>query len=419
MPGFTANCPSCSAALKIANPDLAGKKVKCPKCSTLFQLPQLEKPDSDAVGESDHPVREKAEERRPTKPKRRFEDDEDSEDEPRARPKRKETATESIGSKSTTRRRVDDDDDRPRRLRDEHEDDRPRRVSRMRDWDEDRPRKKKSRSQGYGGNVVFFVVLGSFLLSGLGVGIYFLVKPSHNHKVVEINNFNDDDDEIPRGRRNQNLNRQQNSIREKNDIDSILAELSDADRVVNDQAAKAFLPMRIEMNIPENTPRRAELFKAIRAVSKTLNDEIPKSIWLELAVKYASLEDDSELVEMLKQPTPMFSREKIVNKLAELKSPKAASVLIEELKSGDLRAYQNAAEALRKMGSSVEKQLQSVAGSSSTNRNSRVQAIDILGDIGTEDSAVFLLTIKDKDLLTQAKWAVDKIRKRQKSKSGP
>ena len=422
MPGFIANCPSCSAALKISNPSLAGKKVKCPKCSTLFQLPQFEEPDVETLEEeSDHPVRETAEERTPSKVKRRLEDDEDLKDEPKAPPKRKETASESIGSRSSTRRRVDDDDDRPRRRRDEDdEDDRPRRGSRTRDWDEDRPRKKKkSRSQGYGGNVVLFVVLGSFLLSGLGVGIYYLVRPSHNHKVVEINNFNDDDDEIPRGRRNQNPNRQQIPIREKNDIDSILAELSDVDRVMNDMAATAFLPIRIEQNIPVNTPRRAELFKAIRAVSKAFHDEIHKSSWLEAAVRYATSEEESELLEMLKEPTPMFSREKIVNKLVEIKSPKAPAILIEELKSEALNAHLNAENALRRMGSSVEKQVQSVAGSSSTNYHSRILAINLLGDIGTEDSAVFLLTIKDKELLTQAKWAVDKIRKRKNTKSGP
>ncbi|MBV9123042.1 MAG: phosphohydrolase, partial [Planctomycetes bacterium] len=37
MPSYS--CPECGAAIKSANPIPAGKKVKCPKCATVFPIP--------------------------------------------------------------------------------------------------------------------------------------------------------------------------------------------------------------------------------------------------------------------------------------------------------------------------------------------------------------------------------------------
>lgn len=33
------NCPGCSAALRTSNPDLAGKKIRCPKCGEVSRIP--------------------------------------------------------------------------------------------------------------------------------------------------------------------------------------------------------------------------------------------------------------------------------------------------------------------------------------------------------------------------------------------
>jgi|GEM_PF-5335529 len=73
---------------------LAGKKIRCPRCQTVFEVPQI-----DDAGDDDEAVSEKT----LRKPRRRDEDDDDDDDRPRGKARRPVDDDE------------DDDDDRPRK----------------------------------------------------------------------------------------------------------------------------------------------------------------------------------------------------------------------------------------------------------------------------------------------------------------
>jgi hypothetical protein len=116
----TVTCTGCKSTLKVRD-DLAGKKIKCPKCATLVLIPAEDEEELAAVevapdesGEAPAPKR-----------RSKRDDDEDEEDRITDRPRRKS-------------RRDDDDDE---------DDDRPRKRRRSRDDDDedddDRPKKKK------------------------------------------------------------------------------------------------------------------------------------------------------------------------------------------------------------------------------------------------------------------------------------
>src|SRR5262249_14357916 len=119
MLATTLNCPDCGAVLKLADPVPAGKKIKCPKCTSVFAVPAREEPARSAIranGDSRLPIKKKPGSR-----------DDVHDDYEVIRPK----------SKAVTKPRVDDDYDRDRdRDRDEDYD---------RDDDYDAPRRKKKK----------------------------------------------------------------------------------------------------------------------------------------------------------------------------------------------------------------------------------------------------------------------------------
>jgi hypothetical protein len=104
MPAFRFQCPGCQAVLKNAGPVEAGKKIRSPKCTTLFQLAA---PPPAAAALQEEPSFEETRARRrrdddyddepPRKRRRRDEEDEpedlDEEDRPRRRKRRKKAAS--------------------------------------------------------------------------------------------------------------------------------------------------------------------------------------------------------------------------------------------------------------------------------------------------------------------------------------
>lgn len=508
MAGFEGKCPSCNSALKITDPSFSGRKIRCPKCSNTFRLPEFDAPDPDVLEEESAPiVRDEAEERKPTKPRQRPEGDEDFVDEPKSRPKRKDAASDAADSKSSTRRQMDDDgdsrpskrreetevDDRPRKRRDEARDDdkRPRkrkeeeydrpRKRRDEEEDDDRPaRRSSSRARGdqnerkgktgSSTRMVVFICIGVFVTVGMGLLIYAIASgPSIRgekevRELIAISrNAKEEKDKkkqmdavteqfklMDRIERMQLTLEEQQKIKErygdeikefnipldttwnyynnrkeqakppaekKNDIDSLLAELNNS--MTSDPNAADALIKRITTNIPTDSPRRAEVFKAVLATLKR-EKSLTDNQWLELTLRFASTQDISELTALMKERWRWGgARGEIMQKLIELKAPNVQSLLIEDLKSSNINDRTHAAAELRKMGSSVEKDVQSVAGPENSNYDGRINAIKLLGDIGSEDSATFLLSLKEKDPLLRDKIndAEKRIRARMKNKN--
>lgn len=143
---FSLTCKGCKSTLK-APDELAGKKVKCPKCKTLVKVP-LEQDEDD-----DEPVEVMPDERvrqappRKAAPARSRRDDDDEDEEEDDRPARR----------STRVRQEDDDDRRRRRPRDRDADD-------LDDGEEDTgPRYKPCPNCGKrGAKRVLWTVWGSF-----------------------------------------------------------------------------------------------------------------------------------------------------------------------------------------------------------------------------------------------------------------
>lgn len=114
-----------------------GKKIKCPKCQVVFQVPLLSAVQAPTSAPAAAPAQDKqrVQAQPPKLDRARFDEDEQDE-RPRKRPHAED----------------EEDEDRPRKRRrddDEEDEDRPRRRDRdEEDEDEDRPRKKR-RDDGY------------------------------------------------------------------------------------------------------------------------------------------------------------------------------------------------------------------------------------------------------------------------------
>jgi hypothetical protein len=109
MLATTFSCPDCGAVLKLANPVPAGKKIKCPKCNTVFPAPAGDPPPSavrpsedagvpartkpgrqDAIRDDYEPVRSRGKAAgKPREEDYDRDDEEDREDEDVPRPRKK------------------------------------------------------------------------------------------------------------------------------------------------------------------------------------------------------------------------------------------------------------------------------------------------------------------------------------------
>jgi hypothetical protein len=126
-------CPNCAKVLRAATRPPAGKKVKCPACGEAF-LPELdEEEEATAIQSTSTKVKSKAPPR-------------DNEDGDEAKPRSK-------------KKRADDEDNEDVAP--------PRRKNRDEDDDDDRSIKKKGKQKSGGKGLL--IVLGLFLLGGVGV----------------------------------------------------------------------------------------------------------------------------------------------------------------------------------------------------------------------------------------------------------
>lgn len=128
-----ATCPSCKASSN-APDEIAGKRVKCPKCKALMRIPLPDTEDGFDVVDSEP-------EARPAKRNR----------------VRAEVDEEPIEARRKKRILIDQEDD------DEDEDDRPRKG-----------RSKKNRAGESSGVSPLRYVISGIVLVGLLVGIYFV-----------------------------------------------------------------------------------------------------------------------------------------------------------------------------------------------------------------------------------------------------
>jgi hypothetical protein len=171
MPTDTITCPNCDTALRSATAFPVGKKVKCPKCATIFVVPGGDEEAADGVRSRVRPAapgrkapprddpddapdadEEVVVRRRPGK--RRPADEEDEEEQVTARkPARRPRAAEEDED-------FDDEDDRPRRRRGRGEDED--------EEEDDRPRRRKKAQKGRGKSLVLILSIGGgVLLLGL------------------------------------------------------------------------------------------------------------------------------------------------------------------------------------------------------------------------------------------------------------
>jgi hypothetical protein len=164
----TFSCPDCHAVLKTANPIPAGKRIKCPKCNTVFAVPAEDARPKPAAAVQGKPRPQAPPLRKPAPP-----DDDDANGASPPRPARKtvpvddyddDDGGEPIARKPLRKRApVDDLDDR------EEEDD-----------DEDRPKRKSSKKRGKkksGNGMLIGIIAGSLVLLLAVGGVGALVWP--------------------------------------------------------------------------------------------------------------------------------------------------------------------------------------------------------------------------------------------------
>jgi phage FluMu protein Com len=154
-------CLSCSARLNVAD-TTAGKRVKCPKCQTVVEVPVVEEDSGFEVVEPAKPAPAIA---RAMKPKpAAIDDDEDEKPRPKKRVSRDD----------------DDDDDEPRsKKKSSRYDD---------DDDDDRPRKKKKPASSFGIDTKLIGGVLGFILVVVIIGLKIAGAIAHERRLS--NNWN-------------------------------------------------------------------------------------------------------------------------------------------------------------------------------------------------------------------------------------
>ena len=159
-------CPGCSTAFTVTD-DKAGKTSNCPKCRTLFQIPELDPapapPQPSSAAPRSRPVDDDEDDRPRRRPTRG--DDNEHDDRPRRRSRREDDEEDRPRSRSR-RDDFDDDDDRPRRRREDDYDD-----------DDDRPRRKPKKAPKRSGMIL---AAGIVCLVGAIAALVFAIMDASN-----------------------------------------------------------------------------------------------------------------------------------------------------------------------------------------------------------------------------------------------
>jgi hypothetical protein len=148
MLATTLKCPECGATLRLAGPAPAGKKIKCPKCSTIFPAPISESAPPRPSG-----IRKTPAPKAPLKRPQPIDDEDDREDDDYAEARSKSKAVRKPAPVDD----YDDEDDY-----EEEEDEAPRR----RKTSKTKGKKKKAK----GGNGLLIGMIGGVLVLLLGLG---------------------------------------------------------------------------------------------------------------------------------------------------------------------------------------------------------------------------------------------------------
>jgi hypothetical protein len=353
-------CPDCAAEYQLAD-TLAGKKIRCKKCEAIVPVPRA---NDEAV----------------TLP---------------APAKAKTAAAQT----RPTPARDDEGEPRPRRRRDEDGDDQP------------EPRKKVPMAWIIGGSVGGVLLIGGVILA--------VVLTREKPEPTKVTDDGEKGKKADKG--GDSGKKDKTEPTEKNDIDSLLADLKKIDPFV-DETRAANVVKRIAANIPVDSPRRSEVFKGLtQAVERRLSDTGFESHCVRAAVRYADTADAPELVKVLQKYElhgKLTYADLAADRLAELKNPQCAEEIAQNLTHYDMRKRQRAAKILKGYGESVEKVVQNYARPSGNFTGDEVrrrfEAIELLGDIGSKDSLAFLLALKNEPPLTREPIdsAVKKIRER-------
>ncbi len=101
-------CPACQASLKLAKPGLAGKLIRCPKCTKTVRVPAEEEEDLE---EASPPPKKQVAAKKPA----RAAVAEDEEEEAPARPAKKASAAKKPVNRRDEDEEDDEEEDRPRK----------------------------------------------------------------------------------------------------------------------------------------------------------------------------------------------------------------------------------------------------------------------------------------------------------------
>ena len=148
---------------------------------------------------------------------------------------------------------------------------------------------------------------------------------------------------------------------------------------------------RIEANVPVESPRRADVFKAL--AEKAIGNRIASAEFadssLKLALRYANKQDVKVLVDLFENFKDSSVSETIARRLGEYQHFLFAERMARDLTLMLPDQRRHASQALRAFGEPAERIVQEYCSPNvrSMNRDEcRRDAFRILGDIGTQDS---------------------------------
>jgi hypothetical protein len=182
----------------------------------------------------------------------------------------------------------------------------------------------------------------------------------------------------------------------KNDPDSLLADFKQNGHKYDSGAAHDAV-VKLRKAFPPGHARRGELFRALVEAGTKTTDYSNKGSYLAAATEYAAKEDVPELIALVnsgKNPDGLYSL--VIQRLKELKDPQCVPAAVQWWRTRSIGEPDHlAGELLRAIGPPAQSALWAHArakldSGKENDREWRLKAIALLGDIGTADSIPLL-----------------------------
>jgi hypothetical protein len=182
------------------------------------------------------------------------------------------------------------------------------------------------------------------------------------------------------------------------DVDSLLAEVRREKPRHNVEGEDFKAISQLHNYVPANHPRQRDIFKQLLEIGYSREDANSKDLIVRAAIRYAGKDEVPELLDIPNHgPYVNLVWANVLARLAEIKDPSCAETVAKSIQYdfGRTHHQRDAAKVLRAIGSPAEKAVRPYAlpnqlSGQPHQLETRMLAVDILGDIGDKATIDFL-----------------------------